>query len=183
MDDKLLNSIIRVAYGEASFLEKLKIRKLAEGNSEIRGLLEKHIQIANTSRNLEAEAFPQELLKNVKNITKVGSPKEKSLFFDIYSFIFMRPAISAAIFSVIILSLISTLVFKRPEIHQQYSRQEIEVADQQVKQSLALIASVFKKTTTTVEKDILTERVSKPIKESFNLVNEYLEEDNNENIN
>ena len=57
------------------------------------------------------------------------------------------------------------------------------MADQQVKHSLALIASVFKKTTTTVEKDILTDRVSKPIKESFNLVNEYLEEDNNENIN
>ncbi|MDX1699272.1 MAG: hypothetical protein R3250_01580 [Melioribacteraceae bacterium] len=183
MDDKILNSIIKVAYGEASFLEKLKIRKLAKGNSEISSLLEKHIQIANASRNLGTDAFPEEILKNVKNITRVSSPKEKSLFFDIYSFIFMRPAISAAIFSVIILSLISTFVFKRPEIHQQYSKQEIELADQQVKQSLALLASVFKRTTTTVEKDILNDRVSRPIKESFNLVNEYLEEDNNENIN
>ena len=97
MDDKILNSIIRVAYGEASFLEKLKIRKLAKRDSEISNLLEKHIQIANASRNLEMEAFPEEILKNVKDITRVGSPKEKSLFFDIYSFIFMRPAISAAI--------------------------------------------------------------------------------------
>ena len=172
MDEKLLNRIIKVAYGEASLGEKLKIQKLAKSNKEVELLLQKHTDIARKTKMLETESFPDELLEKVKNVTNVADKNEKSLFYDIYSFIFMRPAVSAAILSIFILALISTFVFQRPEIHQQYSKQEIELADKQVKQSLALIASVFKKTTSTVEKDILTERVSKPIKESFNLLNE-----------
>ena len=60
----------------------------------------------------------------------------------------------------------------------------MKLADQQVKQSLAIIAGVFKKTTATVEQDVLTDRVSKPIVESFNLVNDYLQGENkNEKLN
>ena len=183
MDEKLLNRIITVAYGEASFLERRKINALAKRDKEVELMLQKHTEIALRSRNIEMESLPGEILENVKNLNDLKKAREKSLFYDIYSFIFMRPAVSAAILSIFILALVSTFIFKRPEIHEQYSKQEIELADKQVKQSLALIASVFKKTTSTVEKDILTDRVSKPIKESFNLVNEYLEEDNNENIN
>jgi len=183
VDENLLNKIISVAYGEASLSDRLNIRKLAKSNKEVELLLQKHSEIARKARELETESFPDELLEKVNKATNNSKSKEKSLFFDIYSFIFMRPAVSAAILSIFILALISTLIIQRPEIHEQYSKKEIELADKQVKQSLALIANVFKKTTTTVEEDILTERVSKPIKESFNLVNEYLEEDSNENIN
>jgi hypothetical protein len=183
VDEKLLNSIISVAYGDAPLKERMKIHNLAKHDKEVELLLKQHLEIAKKTRRLNIDAFPDELLDNVKDSVKVKGSEEKSLFYDIYSFIFMRPAVSAAIFSIIMLALISTFFFQRPEIHEQYSKQEIELADKQVKHSLALIASVFKKTTTTVEEDILTERVSKPIKESFNLVNEYLEEDKNENIN
>jgi len=184
VEEKLLNKIISVAYGESTFWEKLKINRLAKQNPKINTVLEQYKKVANKTRNLDLEYCPDEIIEKAKKTSSFRQNKENSLLFDLYSFVFRRPAVSTAIFSVFVLALVSTIIFKRPEIHQQYSNKEIELADQQVKHSLALIASVFKKTSLTVEKDVLTERVSKPIKESFNLVNDYLQgENNNENIN
>lgn len=183
MEEKLLNKIISVAYGDSTLWEKVKIYRLAINNSEVKTVLDEYKKVANKAHKIDLEYCPDQIVENVREITRIKPSKDNSLLFDLYSFAFRRPAVSATIFSVFVLALISTFIIKRPDIHQQYSKQEIELADQQVKHSLALIAGVFKKTTQTVEKDILTDRVSKPIKESFNLVNDYLQGDENENIN
>jgi hypothetical protein len=184
VEEKLLNRIIAVAYKDATFREKFKIYKLAKKDSEVKSTLDEYRKVANKTHNVDLENCPDEIVENVKKITRIKPRKDNSLLLDLYSFVFRRPAVSTAIFSVFIIALVSTFIIKRPEIHQQYSKQEIELADQQIKHSLALIAGVFKKTTLTIEDDVLTNRVSKPIKKSFNLVNDYLKgENNNENIN
>ena len=183
MDENLINRIISVAYNDASFFEKQRIYKLAENDPNVKKLLEQHRRIADQSHRIKIDDCPDYIVENIKQKNTTKSATGNSLFFDIYSFVFRRPAVSASILSLFVLALISSLIIKRPEIHQQYSKQEIELADQQVKHSLALIAGVFKKTSNTVENDILTERVSRPIKESFNLVNDYLQGEDNENIN
>ena len=184
MKEELLNRIISVAYDDANLLEKFRIYRLASKDPKVKSVLDEYKKVANQTHKVELDYCPDELIKDASQITKIKAKSEKSLFFDLYSFIFKQPAISAAIVSVFILALVSTFVIQRPEIHQQYTQQEIEVADQQVKQSLAIIAGVFKKTTATVEQDVLTDRVSKPIVESFNLVNDYLQGENkNEKLN
>lgn len=184
MEQKLLNRIISVAYDDANLLEKFKIYRLASRDPNVKSILSEYKKVASKAHKMQLDYCPDELVEDTSQITKIKAKSEKSLFFDLYSFIFKQPAISAAIVSVFILALVSTFVIQRPEIHQQYTQQEIEVADQQVKQSLAIIAGVFKKTTTTVEEDVLTDRVSKPIVESFNLVNDYLQGENkNEKLN
>ncbi|MCB9208485.1 MAG: hypothetical protein H6612_03555 [Ignavibacteriales bacterium] len=184
MDEKLLNRIISVAYGDASFIEKLKIYSLAKKNSEVKNLLEEYKRTANQTHSIKLENLSEEVIENIKNVTNTKHYQENSIFNDFYSFVFRRPVFTSAIAVMIILAMVSTFIVKRPEIHQQYTQQEIENADKQVKHSLALIAGVFKKTSLTVEKDVLTDRVSIPIKESFNLVNEYLQGDNkNEKVN
>ena len=183
MDEKLLNRIISVAYDDVSLWEKFKINQLAKKDPEIESILNEHKKIAKQAHSINIEACPDEILENIKHFTKSEKSSEQSLLYDIYSFLFRRPAVSAAILSLLIFAFVSTLIIKRPEIHEQYSKQEIELADQQVKHSLAIISGIFKKTSLTVEKDILTDRVSRPIKESFNLVNDYLQGDKNENYN
>lgn len=183
MDEKLLNRIISVAYDDATQWEKFKINQLAKKYPEIELTLNKHRKIAQQAHRISLEECPDNILENIKGTTSTIKREEKSLLFDLYSFLFRKPAISAAIFSLFLIALVSTFIIKRPEIHSQYSKQEIELADKQVKQSLALISGIFRKTSETVEKDILTDRVSKPIKESFNLVNDYLQGDKNENYN
>lgn len=183
MNEKLLNRIISVAYDDATHWEKFRINRLAKKYPEIESILNKHKKIAQQTHFIGLEECPNDILENIKRTTSSIKKREQSLIFDLYSFLFRKPAISAAIVSLFLIALVSTFIIKRPEIHEQYSKREIELADQQVKQSLALISGIFRKTSQTVEKDILTDRVSKPIKESFNLVNDYLQGDKNENYN
>jgi hypothetical protein len=178
VDEKLLNRIISVAYGDAKFIEKYKIYRLANKNAEIKNLLDEYKRTAKKTHSIKLESANDDVLKKVKSITNVESNNNNTMVFDLYSFIFRRPAFTAAILGIFILAVVSTFIIKRPEIHQQYTQQEIEAADMQVKQSLALIAGVFKKTSITVEKDVLTNRVSIPLMESFNLVNDYLQGEN-----
>jgi hypothetical protein len=184
VEEKLLNRIISVAYNDATLLEKFRIYRLASKDIKVKSVLDEYKKVAKQTHKVVLDYCPDELVKDVSKITKIKSDSDKSLFFDLFSFIFQKPAISAAILSVFILALVSTFIIQRPEIHQQYTQKEIEVADKQVKQSLAIITGVFKKTSTTVEEDVLTERVSRPIVESFNLVNDYLQGENkNEKLN
>jgi hypothetical protein len=183
VEKNLLNKIISVAYGDASIFDRIKIYGLSKNNAEIKSILDDHKKIADAAHQLNLEKCPQKIIDSVQVKNGQKHVNTSSLLTDLYTFIFGKPILSTAVFSIIILALVSTLIFRRPEIHQQYSKQEIEVADQQVKQSLALIAGVFNKTKTTVEYDVLTDRVSRPIKESFNIVNEFLQGDNNEKIN
>lgn len=183
MNEKLLNRIISVAYDDVSRWEKFKITRLAKKNPEIESILNKHRKIAEQTRDISLDECRNNILENIKGATGSIKKREQSLLFDLYSFLFRKPAISAAILSLFLIALVSTFIIKRPEIHEQYSKKEIELADQQVKQSLAIISGVFRKTSQTVEKDVLIDRVSKPIKESFNLVNDYIQGDKNENYN
>ncbi len=183
MEEKLLNKIISVAYGDAKIWERIEIYWLSKNNLEVKNLLEEYKKTAVKVHTLKKEEFSGSINREIENVKFEKFSSEKSLLFDLYTFVFRRPAVSSAILAVFILALVSTFIFERPEIHRQYTKQEIELADKQVKQSFALIASVFNKTKNTVEKDVLTDRVSKPIRESFNLVNNYLQGDKNENIN
>ena len=69
MNEKLLNRIISVAYGDADFFEKLKIYFLAAGNSEVKRLLSEYKATAKAVHKLEQEECPQEILARVKNNT------------------------------------------------------------------------------------------------------------------
>lgn len=183
MDEKLLNRIIAVAYDDSTLWEKYKINKLAQQDHKVRSVLEEYKNVAIKTHSLELEDCPEKIISCAKKFTKTKT-NNNTLFFDLYSFLFRRPAVSFGILSVFILAIVSTLIFKRPEIQQQYSNQEIQIADDQVKQTLAMIYGVFQKTATTVEREVLNNHVRKPISESFNLVNDYLEGENkNEKIN
>ncbi len=82
------------------------------------------------------------------------------------------------------MAVLSTFIFNRPEIKQQYTKQQIEQADAEVKYSLSLVANVLNKTKSTIENDVLQEKVNKPIKESLFIINDYINGENkNENIN
>ncbi len=171
MNEKLLNRIISVAYGDAGISEKIKIYLLASNNEEVKTTLAQYKQTVEQVNSLDLEECPEEIIKNTTTFTKQNISKEKSVLFDLYTLIFGRPALASIVAGVFVLAIVSTFIFNRPEIKQQYSTQEIELADIQVKQSLAMIADVFNKTRITIEKEILTEQVGVPVHKGFNLVN------------
>ncbi len=184
MNEKLINKIISVAYGNANLIDKIRIFWMSRNNDKIKSMLKQYRASANKIKNLEEDEVPEQIITNVNNITKNLNNNNKSLVYDLYSLVFRRPAITSAILGIFILAIVSTFIFKRSEIKEQYTQQEIELADQNVKQSLALIASIFNKTRTTIEKDILIKKVGTPVHKGINVVNDlFIGEHKNEKLN
>ena len=69
MNDKLLEKIISVAYGDASFIDKIKIQRLAKKNKEVKELWESYRQTAAEVHKLKEEECPNELLVAIENKT------------------------------------------------------------------------------------------------------------------
>ena len=184
MKEELLNKIISVAYGDANLKDKISIYFLSLKNEEIKKALNEHRKIAAAAHNLELEECPENLIEKVSASINVQNLRSQSMFTDLYSIFFRRPVLTGAMATVIILAVISTFIFERPEIKQQYTQQQIEQADSEVKYSLSLVANVLNKTKNTIEKDVLQDKVNKPIKESLFIINDYLQGDKkNENVN
>lgn len=184
MEDKIINKIISVAYNDASWIDKIKIYSLSKSNPEVKKLLEDYKANSKIVKHIKVENCPEALIERTSKLTKATVVKEKSLVYDIYCLLFGRPIIAVSILTIIIAAIISTFLFNQPETQQNYTPQEIILAEAQTKHSLSIVTSVFKKTKRTVEDDVLTNRVSKPIKQTFILVNEFfLGENKNENIN
>ncbi|MFZ1289284.1 MAG: hypothetical protein WAR79_04310 [Melioribacteraceae bacterium] len=184
MNEELLDRIIDVAYGNASLLDKIKIYLMSLKDSEIKITLNEYRKTFAATRNLELEECPDSVINKVSKLLSSERIDSHSMLSDVYTIIFRRPVISGAFAVVFVLAIVSTFIFKRPEIKQHYTKQEIEIADLQVKQSFALISNVLNKTKNTVEQEVLANRVSKPITKSLYLVNDYLKGENkNENIN
>lgn len=184
MDDKILNKIISVAYNDACWFDKIKIYLLSKNNPEVKKLLEDYKANSKLVKQIKVENCPETLIESASKLTNATVIKEKSLIYDFYCFLFGRPLIAVSILTILLAAIITSFLFKRPEIQQNYTKEEIILAEAQAKHSLTIVTSIFKKTKRTVEKDVLTNRVSKPIKQTFNLVNEFfIGENNNENIN
>lgn len=184
MNEELLNKIIETAYGNASVADKIKIYFLAYKNSEVKKVLMDYKATADKVKNLGIENCPDHLINNISKTIKSENINSHSLLSDIYNILFNRPILSGTLAAVFILAVLSTFIFNRPEIKQQYTKQQIEQADAEVKYSLSLVANVLNKTKSTIENDVLQEKVNKPIKESLFIINDYINGENkNENIN
>jgi hypothetical protein len=182
--DELLNKVISVAYGDAAIKDKIEIYFLSLKNEDVKKVLKEHRKIALAAHKIDFEECPDNVIEKVSATIKSENLKSHSMFVDIYSIFFRRPIFISTVAAAIILAVISTFIFDRPEIKQQYTQQQIEQADSEVRYSLALVASVLNKTKNTVEKEVFEDRVNKPIRKSLFMINDYIQGDKkNESIN
>ena len=184
IDEELHNKIINAAYGDAGIFDKIKIYFLAKKYPEVKFLFDEYRATSKAVHSIEKEFMPDELLEKVK--IKAGSkePQKNSFFFDFYSFVFARPAVSAFAAAVLIIIIITSAFIKEPGFESQYSKEEVALANKQTKQALAIIGKVFSNTEKTLKNDILAKRVGQPINEGLNMVNNLFNEENkNEKLN
>ena len=170
-NEKQLQRIISVAYGDAGIIDKIKIYFLAARDNEIKKLLDEYKTTAGAVRNLEKENCPDEIIEKIKNNTGI---KDKNLFFPAAEFIhalIYRPALTAA--AVLILAAVIFLftLFNGAN-RNQYSEKQIKQAENQVKQSLVLVSKIFNRTADNLENNIIKEQVAKPVYEGVSTINE-----------
>jgi hypothetical protein len=181
ISDKLMNSIIATAYGDAGFFERLKIYILAGKSPGVKDLLYEYRETAKNVHSIKPDECPDEVLNKIKSISEFEN-KPSSFLFDIYAALFTRPAISA-IAAVVITAVLVLSVSLNQGSFNGYTSAEIEQANRQTRQALAIVSSIFSKTEESIKKDILIDKVSKPLNNGVTTVNNLFIEKEKKNEN
>ena len=183
LSEDIINKIVSVAYKDAGFSDRLIIKYLSIRNPEIKKLLKEYKATAAAVRSIDPDECPEKVLMRVRDELNTKFENRRTFLLDLYSVVFTKPLASAAAVSIMLIAILSVVLFQKVETTQNFSREEIEIADKQVKESIVILSNIFNRTQETLEKDILSSRVGKPIFEGINLVNNLFKEgEKNETI-
>lgn len=177
IDEKLLDKITAVAYGDAGLYDRLIIWMNSKRDLEIKNLLDEYKLTASSVHSLDEKKLPETNLKSI--YYKIGQrEKTKPAVPFIHSFIrsfnFSKLLVSSAAIGVIIITIVSVLLFYNPQPEQKYTKAEIELAQQQLGESLAIVNKVFQNTEKTLDADVISKHVSKPLNKGLIYLNDYL---------
>lgn len=170
INEKLLNKIISAAYGDANFLEKIRIHFLAARNNEVKKLLAEYKITAKAVEEIKPEECPAEILENIKRNTSI---EDNNLFSPVLKFLhafLYKPAIATIAVLILVSGMIFFAFFNKTG-KDQYSKAQVQLAEKQVKESLVLVNKIFNKTADKVENDILKKQVAKPVYEGISIIN------------
>lgn len=174
--EALQNKIIAAAYGDASLKDKFSVLLAARKNKEIKNMFDEFKRTASTVRNLKIDECPIELSEIIKSKTGVKGEKPKGVFSDLIMIFVSKPVASMAVTGLAILLIVTVLIVRPNDYYNDYSQQELTLAELQTKESLLIVSKIFNQTKNTIEEDVLTSRVAKPIQEGINYVNKILTE-------
>lgn len=172
IDDTLLEQVIEVAYNEAGWLKKLIVHRKAKKDPVIKGLLYEYSSTAEAVHNLKEKKLPESIIESVYSKT-TKSRQSSSHFVSAYSRLIARPMLSAGIATVMLL-ITSIIYFYQPDPEIKYTQYEIEVAQEQLQQSFAIINKVFKNAERQLDDEILPNHVDKHLNKGLNFINDIL---------
>ena len=173
IDEKLLDKIIAVAYGDEKLYDRLIVWMNARRDPEIKKLLGEYKLTASSVHSLDKKKLPEANLKSLyHNIGQREKTKPAVPF--ICSFNFSKPLLSYAAAGIIIVAIVSVLLFYNPPPEHKYTKAEIELAQQQLGESLAIVNKVFQNTEKTLDAEVLSKHVSKPLNKGLIYLNDYL---------
>lgn len=183
ISEELLNKIVSVAYGDASLIDKIKIRKLAKIQPVVSSLLEEYKKTAKSVHSIKMDECPSEIVNSSKEIGNISTESKSSIFLDFYTAVFSKPIVSAATVIILTIAIITSVFIDRSGTYGGYTLEEIERANRQTRQALAIVSGIFSKTQNSLTNDIIISKVSKPINEGMNTVNKLFSEKENQNEN
>ena len=175
-DQRLIDKVIKVAYGDAGIVDWFYIRFKALTNNEIKSLIEDYKRTAAAVHNLKQEDVPEHVIDKVNNY-KNSSIQKKAKFSAIsYGFftLWNKKAIPATVFGILILIIVSFLLLREPTQTPKYSKAEIELAEKQLKQSLAVVGKAFQTAEKSFSEEVLNNQINKKLNRGYYLVNNIL---------
>lgn len=175
ISEELQNRIISVAYGNASFLEKRRIEKLASQNEEINKLLVEYRNTANAVKTIKKEEYSGEL--KIKTIEP-----SRTILEDIYLVLIGKPAVLVISTALIIFAITFSLFNNQELTYEGFSIAEVQKASIETKQALQIVNNIFSKTEDKIKYDILTKEVSKPINAGMSTVNKLFKKEKKNEI-
>jgi len=176
LNHKLIDKVIKVAYGDAGIFDWMLIRFKSINNNEIKLLLEEYKNTARAVHKIKQDEAPQRIFERIKIVT-AGPNKKDSIFtgitYGILSFFGNKP-IPATIMVVATIIVVSFFVLRDQPSSNKYSKAEIELAQKQFKQSLAIVGRTFQKAEKSFNKEVLKDQINKNLNRGYYLVNNIL---------
>ncbi len=177
LTEEMKNKIIAAAYKDASWLDRISVWRLTSQNEEARILFKSYRATAEAVSKLSEEECPSYLIKTIDGKAEKATPN--NFLNDLYSIVFACPAISLAMVLVIV-SIIMFGVIRNQTVEYEFSQAEVVEADKQAQQALAIVGNIFKQTKTTLENDVLGDKVAKPLNKGLGILNNIFEGEQNE---
>jgi len=176
LNKNLIDKIIRVAYHDSGFLDWISVHFKAITDDEVKSLLKEYTKSAKAVHSLKQEDVPEQILEKTKNITSGKNSKDSFLSRKAYSvyYFFEKKAIPATVFAILTLFIISFFLFRNPAPRHKYSRAEIELAEKQLKQSLAIVGKAFQNAENSFSEEVLKDQINKNLNRGYYLVNNIL---------
>ncbi len=181
--ESVASKIIAAAYRDGNIFDRIKVALWVRKFPEARELYESYSATARLVKDIKLNECPDELLESIKQTT--GTIKEERSFFsDLYYTIFAKPAVSAMAAVLVVAVILVSVVVNNNNRYHGFTKEEVELANIQTQQALELVGKFFKTTEEQITKEILTDKVSKPINTGIITINEIFSEGNkNENNN
>lgn len=172
IDDKLLEQVISVAYGDASWLEKYVVKRKAKRDPEVKARLEEYRIIAGSVHKLKEKDLADSVVNTViERTTKFHHKNNFSSF--IYTKLFARPVLSVGTVGIVILITCVLLLYK-PKEEIRYTRSEIELAQRQLQESISIVNKVFSKAEHQLGYNVLPNLIDKHLNKGLYIINDYL---------
>jgi hypothetical protein len=166
--------IISVAYGDGSLFDKIEVYLKACSNPLIKNILNDYKAAAKSVKYVRKEYASTGLLKNVQSELNIRENLLVSLLAGLYKALIMKPVYSVAAV-IIIISVSTFILLRQPEHQPAYSKEQVALAEKQVKYSFALVEKILARTQNKITKDVISNDVIQPIKKStvvvYNLFN------------
>jgi hypothetical protein len=88
--------------------------------------------------------------------------------------LFGKKAIPVAALGIVVILIVSFFVFREPAPAHKYSKAEIELAEKQFEQSLAIVGKAFENAEKNFSDEVLSKQVNKNLNRGYYLVNNIL---------
>jgi hypothetical protein len=172
IDDKLLEQVIAVAYGDAGWLDRFIINRKAKKDQAVRQLLYEYKLTANSVHHLKPMQLPESVMHLVR--AEINAKSENTFWSSVYIRFLSRPILSAAVAGMIIIAIISVLLLYNPQPQHKYTKAQIELAEKQFRKSIAIVGKVFNNAEKKFDEDVINNQINKSLGKGFNLVNDIL---------
>lgn len=167
ISEEYLDKIISVAYGDAGFVDEIKIYLDSKRNPEVKKLLNEYKKTARGVNSLSQEKYKGDL--------PVKGPQLSNWLLVYFSIFIRKPVLSAALALMITAGVAGYYIINQNSVsYDGYTPSEMALAEKQAKESFAIVASIMNRTKDQLEKNVFENKINKPIKKSLTVVNTYL---------
>jgi nitrogen regulatory protein PII-like uncharacterized protein len=167
ISEEYLDKIISVAYGDAGFIDEIKIYLDSKKYPEVKKILEEYRATAKEVNSLSQEEY--------RGRIPINRPEVNNWLLSYINIFIRKPVLSAAMALMITAGVAGYFIIDHNSNYMNgYSKTEMITAEKQAKESFAIVASIMNRTKDKLENDVFGNKINKPIKESLTVVNTYL---------